>query len=107
MSLDGYVAGPNQSVMHPLGQGGEQLHDWAFATRNFRAMRRILLLFLTSSATRARIRAQRIAGHVDRRTTKPYDGRGQKVLLEDKERIRYCPKGSVCGGDVDRFRRCR
>src|SRR5262245_36299364 len=38
MSLDGYVAGPNQSVMHPLGQGGEQLHDWAFATRTFRAM---------------------------------------------------------------------
>src|SRR5262245_35789823 len=38
MSLDGYVAGPNQSVMHPLGQGGEQLHDWAFATRIVRAM---------------------------------------------------------------------
>ncbi len=32
---------------------------------------------------------QRIAGHVDSRTTKLYDRRGQKVLLEDMERIRY------------------
>jgi dihydrofolate reductase len=29
MSLDGYVAGPNQSEENPLGEGGEQLHDWA------------------------------------------------------------------------------
>ena len=36
MSLDGYVAGPNQSVRHPLGEGGEQLHEWAFAVRTFR-----------------------------------------------------------------------
>jgi hypothetical protein len=27
ISLDGYVAGPNQSVQDPLG--GEQLHQWA------------------------------------------------------------------------------
>jgi dihydrofolate reductase len=38
MSLDGYVAGRNQSVTHPLGEGGEQLHEWAFATRTFRAV---------------------------------------------------------------------
>jgi len=31
MSLDGYVAGPNQSVDEPLGEGGEGLHEWAFA----------------------------------------------------------------------------
>ncbi len=30
MSLDGYVAGPDQSVDEPLGVGGEQLHEWAF-----------------------------------------------------------------------------
>jgi dihydrofolate reductase len=29
VSLDGYVAGPNQSEEHPLGEGGEALHDWA------------------------------------------------------------------------------
>ena len=28
MSLDGYVAGPDQSVENPLGKGGERLHDW-------------------------------------------------------------------------------
>ena len=33
--------------------------------------------------------AQWIAGHADSRTTKLYDRRGQKVLLEDMERIRY------------------
>jgi site-specific recombinase XerD len=33
--------------------------------------------------------AQRIAGHADSRTTKLYDRRGQKVLVEDMERIRY------------------
>jgi dihydrofolate reductase len=29
VSLDGYLAGPNQSEEHPLGEGGEALHDWA------------------------------------------------------------------------------
>ena len=29
MSLDGYVAGPNQSMKDPLGVGGEALHKWA------------------------------------------------------------------------------
>src|SRR5947209_19436550 len=32
MSLDGFVAGPNQSVQNPLGEGGMRLHEWAFAT---------------------------------------------------------------------------
>ena len=32
ISLDGYVAGPNQSEENPLGEGGERLHEWAFAT---------------------------------------------------------------------------
>ena len=31
ISLDGYVAGPNQSVSEPLGAGGERLHDWVVA----------------------------------------------------------------------------
>jgi len=37
MSLDGYVAGPRQSLEHPLGEGGTALHEWAFATRALRA----------------------------------------------------------------------
>ena len=36
MSLDGYVAGPEVGTEHPLGIGGERLHDWAFATRSWR-----------------------------------------------------------------------
>ena len=36
MSVDGYVAGPNQSLENPLGEGGMGLHEWAFATRSFR-----------------------------------------------------------------------
>ncbi len=30
ISLDGYTAGPDQSVKNPLGIGGTQLHEWAF-----------------------------------------------------------------------------
>jgi dihydrofolate reductase len=37
MSLDGYVAGPGQSLENPLGEGGLGLHDWAVATQSFRA----------------------------------------------------------------------
>jgi dihydrofolate reductase len=38
MSLDGYVAGPDQDVDNPLGVGGPLLHDWVFATRTGRQM---------------------------------------------------------------------
>ena len=37
-SLDGYVAGPNHSMEHPLGEGGEQLHDWAVALKAWRQL---------------------------------------------------------------------
>jgi dihydrofolate reductase len=37
MSLDGFVAGPNQSVEHPLGIGGEGLHEWVFPLAAWRA----------------------------------------------------------------------
>jgi dihydrofolate reductase len=36
MSLDGYVAGPDQSLDEPLGKGGEALHEWIVATRSWR-----------------------------------------------------------------------
>ena len=36
MSLDGYVAGPNQSEQEPLGVGGAQLHEWLVRLRTFR-----------------------------------------------------------------------
>ena len=37
-SLDGYSAGPDQSVDNPLGVGGERLHEWVFETRTGRQM---------------------------------------------------------------------
>lgn len=38
MSLDGFVAGPSQSVDNPLGIGGMRLHQWAFPLEVWRAM---------------------------------------------------------------------
>jgi dihydrofolate reductase len=37
VSLDGFVAGPNQSLENPLGEGGERLHEWAISTASWRA----------------------------------------------------------------------
>ena len=38
MSLDGFVAGPDQSVQNPLGIGGTRLHEWAFQLEVFRRL---------------------------------------------------------------------
>ncbi|NTZ89564.1 dihydrofolate reductase family protein [Agrobacterium tumefaciens] len=38
ISLDGYGAGPDQSLQNPLGVNGEELHQWAFKTRTFHRM---------------------------------------------------------------------
>jgi dihydrofolate reductase len=38
VSLDGFVAGPNQSVDTPLGVGGERLHDWVVPLEVWRKM---------------------------------------------------------------------
>jgi len=38
ISIDGFGAGPDQSLQDPLGVGGESLHEWFVPTRTFRAM---------------------------------------------------------------------
>ena len=38
MSVDGYMAGPNQSLDNPLGEGGESLHEWVFKTKTWAEM---------------------------------------------------------------------
>lgn len=38
ISIDGYGAGPNQSLENPLGMGGLELHKWFFPTKTFQAM---------------------------------------------------------------------
>jgi dihydrofolate reductase len=35
VSIDGYGAGPNQSLENPIGLGGLKLHEWFFPTRTF------------------------------------------------------------------------
>ena len=35
-SLDGYVAGPTQTLENPLGEGGEELHDWLVRLKAWR-----------------------------------------------------------------------
>ena len=36
MPLDGFIAGPNQTLEQPLGEGGERLHEWIYGLKNFR-----------------------------------------------------------------------
>src|SRR5919109_63469 len=36
MSIDGFIAGPDQSPEHPLGVGGEELHSWLVPLKAFR-----------------------------------------------------------------------
>ena len=36
LSLDGFAAGPNQSLQEPLGIGGERLHEWVFPLEAWR-----------------------------------------------------------------------
>jgi dihydrofolate reductase len=36
MSLDGFIAGPNDSVERPLGEGGERLHQWLYDLASWR-----------------------------------------------------------------------
>src|SRR5688572_28600041 len=38
LSLDGFGAGPDQSLENPLGVGGTRLHEWVYPTRTFKAM---------------------------------------------------------------------
>jgi dihydrofolate reductase len=38
VSIDGFGAGPDQSLEHPLGKGGPELHNWFYPTRAFRSM---------------------------------------------------------------------
>jgi dihydrofolate reductase len=38
ISLDGYGAGPDQSLDNPLGRGGEDLHGWFIPTRTFQTL---------------------------------------------------------------------
>jgi dihydrofolate reductase len=38
MSLDGFIAGPNDSVERPLGDGGDRLHQWVYGLESWRKL---------------------------------------------------------------------
>ena len=38
VSIDGFGAGPDQTLQNPLGVGGERLHEWFFPTGTFQKM---------------------------------------------------------------------
>jgi dihydrofolate reductase len=38
ISIDGYGAGPDQALDHPMGVGGMVLHDWVFGTKTFQKL---------------------------------------------------------------------
>ncbi len=44
ISLDGFTAGPNQTLEEPLGEGGEQLHTWMFEAAEDHAAEREAIL---------------------------------------------------------------
>jgi len=69
MSLDGFVAGPSQSVDNPLGIGGMRLHEWAFALAIFREQHELeggtTFTFVTNGIESALEQARRAAGGKD------------------------------------------
>jgi dihydrofolate reductase len=38
MTLDGFVAGPNDGVENPLGEGGERIHQWLYDSTTWRRL---------------------------------------------------------------------
>jgi dihydrofolate reductase len=38
VSVDGYVAGPNETMENPLGESGERLHEWAIELKSWREL---------------------------------------------------------------------
>ncbi len=36
MSLDGFIAGPNDRVEEPLSEGGERIHQWTYELETWR-----------------------------------------------------------------------
>jgi len=69
ISLDGFVAGPNQSTQDPIGEGGLRLHEWAFATRAWREQQGLeggtRFEFVTGGVAVALGQAQAAAGDGD------------------------------------------
>jgi dihydrofolate reductase len=72
ISLDGFGAGPEQSLRDPLGRRGQDLHQWLFGTRFFRTMtgqeggsEGTTFIFVTGGIEAALEQARAAAGDLD------------------------------------------
>jgi dihydrofolate reductase len=50
MSLDGFIAGPNETMDNPLGDGGDRLHEWVFPGPDDGVNRQIYDEFMSTGA---------------------------------------------------------
>ena len=116
ISLDGFVAGPNQSEENPLGAGGERLHDWVIPLAAL-AERVLLALVRAGDETVQRDRdmtpqlahrAPQLAGRFGRRLAMPlYDrsmpGNQSRLILSgaDDHRVSHepCPRNRRRGAE--------
>src|SRR6478672_1775244 len=55
MSLDGFIAGPNEGPGNGLGDGGERLHEWVFSDTLAGVNRQVVDEFMSTGAV--------VAGH--------------------------------------------
>ena len=60
ISLDGFLTGPNPSEQHPLGEGGMQLHEWAFALAAWCRAREVIYNW-TQALDEAKCEGRRLA----------------------------------------------
>ena len=63
MSIDGFVAGPDQSPENPLGIGGEELHDWIVPLKAWRESHGLPGIAGTGPTARIHFAPPRLAAH--------------------------------------------
>ena len=86
MSLDGFVAGPNESVDNGLGDGGERLHEWALGLDGVPqlddAHRAVVDEFMSTGAVLAgrRLFEHLSADHIELETVQVVKGREATYL---------------------------
>lgn len=90
MSLDGYVAGPQDSLEHPMGVGGFRLFNWLDGRKVPGASMQV---YAEAQATRAVISGRRTYEHADRWQGNHHDG--VPVFVLTRQAPQDPPPGSI------------
>lgn len=90
MSLDGYVAGPQDSLKHPMGVGGFRLFNWLDGRKVPGASMQV---YAEAQATRAVISGRRTYEHADRWQGNHHDG--VPVFVLTRQAPQDPPPGSI------------